>query len=161
MERFNAYVDRFEKFILVTLTVFVAIVVVAATISMGWLMVQRLTGPGHLIEHVGDLPEIFGAFLMVLIGLELLETLRVREGGNRVRVTMVLIAGLIAMGRKIIVFEPENQPTEMLLGIAAIILALGVTLYLWARVDPARLQGSSQGSSSVLPPAPGQSDGKD
>ena len=55
---------------------------------------------------------MFGAFLMVLIGLELLETLKVREGGNRVRVTMVLIAALIAMGRKIIVFEPESQPTE-------------------------------------------------
>ena len=149
MERFNHAVDRFEKAILVTLTVFVAVVVLAAAVSMVWLMVERLLGPGHLIENVGELPEVFGAFLMVLIGLELLETLKVREGGNRVRVTMVLIAALIAMGRKIIVFEPESQPTEMLLGIAAIILALGVTLYLWARVDPTRRAGTSQESPFI------------
>ena len=158
MERFNHAVDRFEKAILVTLTVFVAIVVLAATISMGWLMVQRLTSPGHLIEQVDDLLEIFGAFLMVLIGLELLETLKVREGGNRVRVTMVLIAALIAMSRKIIVFEPESYPTEMLLGIAAIILALGVTLYLWARVDSSHGRGTGEGSFIAPPPAPGQPD---
>jgi uncharacterized membrane protein (DUF373 family) len=158
MERFNTYVDRFEKIILVTLTVLVAIVVLAATISMGWLMVERLLGPGHLVEHVGELPEIFGAFLMVLIGLELLETLKVREGGNRVRVTMVLIAALIAMGRKIIVFEPDAHSTDLLLGIAAIILALGVTLYLWGRVESTHQLNLAEGPPKTVPPAPGQPD---
>ena len=78
MDRFNAHFDRFEKVILVTLTLLVATVVLVATVSVAWLKVERVIGPGHLIEHVEQLPEVFGAFLMVLSGLEFLETLRVR-----------------------------------------------------------------------------------
>lgn len=63
MDRFNAHFDRFEKVILVTLTLLVATVVFVATVSVARLIVERVIGPGHLIEHVEQLPEVFGAFL--------------------------------------------------------------------------------------------------
>jgi uncharacterized membrane protein (DUF373 family) len=48
---------------------------------------------------------------------------------DAIRVRVVLEVALIAMARKVIIVEPDGIPGMTLLGIAAIILALGVAFY--------------------------------
>jgi uncharacterized membrane protein (DUF373 family) len=133
--RVHRFIGYFEDVISVLLMLMVAVVVAVATIDMGYVLVKKMVGPGHLIESFAELPEIFGIFLLVLIGLELLETLKSYNGGHRVRVTMVLLAAMIALARKIIIIEPDKYSGETLLGMAALILALAVALYLWWRTE--------------------------
>jgi uncharacterized membrane protein (DUF373 family) len=78
---------------------------------------------------VAGLLEIFGYFLLVLIGVELLETLKAYVKKDVIHVRVVLEVALIAMARKVIIEEPSGVPSLTLFGIAALILALGVAFY--------------------------------
>ena len=73
--------------------------------------------------------EVFGYFLLVLIGVELLETLKAYIKRDVIHVRVVLEVALIAMARKVIIEEPNTVPGLTLFGIAALILALGVAFY--------------------------------
>jgi uncharacterized membrane protein (DUF373 family) len=78
---------------------------------------------------VQGLLEIFGYFLLVLIGVELLETLKAYLKKDVIHIRVVLEVALIAMARKVIIEEPNTVPGLTLLGIAALILALGIAFH--------------------------------
>ena len=68
-------------------------------------------------------------FLLVLIGVELLETLKAHLKKDVIHVRVVLEVALIAMARRVIIEEPNAVPSSTLFGIAALILALGIAFY--------------------------------
>ena len=76
-----------------------------------------------------ELLELFGAFLLVMIGLELLNTIKIYITEKTVHVEVVLVVGIIAIARKVVVLEPEMLDGTTLLGIAAVIFALTVGYY--------------------------------
>jgi uncharacterized membrane protein (DUF373 family) len=78
---------------------------------------------------VQGLLEIFGYFLLVLIGVELLETLKAYVRKDVIHVRVVLEVALIAMARKVIIEEPNTVPGATLFGVAALIFSLGVAFY--------------------------------
>jgi uncharacterized membrane protein (DUF373 family) len=77
----------------------------------------------------------------VLIGAELIETLKVYLKKDVIHVRVVLEVALIAVARKVIIEEPNNVPSLTLFGIAALILALGIASYFerQAKCDPPEL----------------------
>ena len=85
--------------------------------------------PPLFILEVGDLLEIFGFFLLVLIGLELLETVKCYYIEGRIELKVIFSVALIALGRKIIILEPEKYGGLTLIGVGIIILALVAGYY--------------------------------
>lgn len=77
--------------------------------------------------------ELFGQFLLVLIGIELLHSMRIYIMRRVIHLEAVLIVALIAMARKIVVLDPKEVAEGTLLGIAAIVLALTLGYYLVRR----------------------------
>jgi uncharacterized membrane protein (DUF373 family) len=105
------------------------VVVALSTLHLGVLIGHEVWSPPRFLIRVQGLLEIFGYFLLVLIGVELLETLRAYLTRDVVHVRVVLEVALIAMARKVIIEEPNAVPSLTLFGIAALILALGVAFY--------------------------------
>ena len=60
----------------------------------------------------------------MLIGIELLETMKKYYTEGRVELDVIISVSLIALGRKIITTDPKAYDPLTLIGIAAIILAL-------------------------------------
>lgn len=106
-----------------------AVVVLLSTVHLGVLIVDEVLAPPRFLIRVQGLLEIFGYFLLVLIGVELLETLKAYLRKDVIHVRVVLEVALIAMARKVIIEEPNTVPAVTLLGIAALILALGIAFY--------------------------------
>jgi uncharacterized membrane protein (DUF373 family) len=77
--------------------------------------------------------DLFGVFLLVLIGIELLDTIKVYFKENVVHVEVVVLVAIIAIARKIVILKAEELPGETLLGIAAMLVALALTYYLIRR----------------------------
>jgi uncharacterized membrane protein (DUF373 family) len=73
--------------------------------------------------------DIFGYLLLVLIGVELMETLKAHVKKDAINIRVVLEVALIAMARKVNVEEPNNVPSLTLFRIAALILALALASY--------------------------------
>lgn len=118
-----------QKLIVIALAAMLAVVVALATGHLGWQIYQAIMAPPRYLIAVQDLLEIFGYFLLVLIGVELLETLKAYMIKDVIHVRVVLEVALIAMARKVIVEEPNTVSSLTLFGIAALILALGIAYY--------------------------------
>jgi uncharacterized membrane protein (DUF373 family) len=120
---------KIQKLVVLALAGMLGVVVVLSTLHLGVLIGQEVWKPPRFLIPVQGLLEIFGYFLLVLIGVELLETLKAYVKKDVIHVRVVLEVALIAMARKVIIEEPNGVPSLTLLGIAALILALGVAFF--------------------------------
>lgn len=82
---------------------------------------------------ISELLDIFGFFMLVLIGVELLESVKTYLSKNVVPVEVVFTVALIAIARKIIILDVKELSSFTLLGLASIIVALSVGYYLLKR----------------------------
>jgi len=121
--------SKFQKFTVLALAGMLVVVVMLSTVHLGTLIGQKIWEPPRFLIPVQGLLEIFGYFLLVMIGVELLETLRAYLKKDVIHVRVVLEVALIAMARKVIIEEPNVVPSLTLFGIAALILALGIAYY--------------------------------
>jgi len=120
---------KVQKLIVLVLAGMLTVVVLLSTLHLGVLIAEEIWTPPRFLIRVPGLLDIFGYFLLVLIGVELLETLKGYLEKDVIHVRVVLEVALIAMARKVIIEEPNSVPGSTLLGIAAIILALGIAFY--------------------------------
>jgi uncharacterized membrane protein (DUF373 family) len=125
----EALLTRIQKLIAVALAVLLVIVVTLSTIHLGFLIAEEIWTPPRFLIPVQGLLEIFSFFLLILIGVELLETLKAYLRRDVIHVRLVLEVALIAMARKVIILEPNAIPAATLFGVAALILALAVAFY--------------------------------
>ncbi|MGA3209820.1 MAG: phosphate-starvation-inducible PsiE family protein [Terriglobales bacterium] len=118
-----------QKITVVALAGMLAVVVVLSTAHLAVLIAEEIWEPPRFLIRVQGLLEIFGYFLLVLIGVELLETMKAYLKKDILHVRVVLEVALIAMARKVIIQEPNTVPSSTLFGVAALILALGIAYY--------------------------------
>jgi uncharacterized membrane protein (DUF373 family) len=127
---------KIQRFIVTILAGMLAIVVVLSTAHLGVLVGEEIWQPPRFLIPVEGLLDIFGYFLLVLIGVELLETLRAYLKQDVIHVRVVLEVALIAMARKTITQEVGTMSGLTMLGVAALILALAIAFYCERRSDP-------------------------
>lgn len=120
----------FERIIVVGLLGMMMLAVLASAIELAFVLVQELLKPPFMRLNVDEMLEVFGFFLMVLIGLELLETIKSYLEENRVHAEVVFLVAIVAVSRKIIILDYENTATEILFGMAVLIIALGLGYFL-------------------------------
>lgn len=124
---------EFEKVIIYVLISFLAVVILLSTLQLGWQLVRQIIqSPNHL-PVMSILLDIFGDFLLILIGLELLETIKAYLSEHVVHVEIVLEVALIAVARKVVVLDVKEYKPETLFAVAALVLALAVGFYLERR----------------------------
>ena len=107
-----------------------ALVVLLATFELVYIIVMDILAHPPLLLGIDQLLEIFGYFLLVLIGIELLETFKIYVEENVINVQVVLLVAMIAISRKVIILDVKALPSLTLIGISAIIVALSVGYYL-------------------------------
>lgn len=132
MERLLAQIQKITVW---TLSAMLVLIVVLSTVHLGVLIGEELWKPPRFLISVQSLLDIFGYFLLVLIGVELLETLKAYLKKDVIHVRVVLEVALIAVARKAIIEEPHAAPGLALFGLAALILALGVASYFERQSD--------------------------
>ena len=121
--------NTFERIVIVALLAMLALVVLLATVDLGWMILNDLLSPPVLMLHVEQLLELIGSFLLVLIGLELMDTVKTYFTSKKVHVEVVLLVSIIAIARKVVILEPKDIDSLKLIGIAAIISALSIGYY--------------------------------
>jgi len=119
----------FEKIILIALVLMMGIVIFLATLELGWILVRDVVTPPLVLLDIQELLELFGFFLLVLIGIELLETIRAYFVEHVVHVEVVIEVAIIAIARKVIILDVEKLDSLTLVGIAAIIVTLAAAYW--------------------------------
>jgi len=126
-------VTWFQRIIVALLIILMIVVVLSSALDLGWRIINDLAAPPILLMDVGKLLDTLGLLLLVLISLELLETLRAYLEERMIHVEVVFAAAMMALARKVIILDVKELPSMTLLGIAAIIIALSGGYYLFRR----------------------------
>jgi len=129
----DRYLKLFEKIVVLSLVLMMAVIVLLSTVELGWFIVRDIITPPYVLPGITELLDIFGFFLLILIGLELLETIRAYLVDHMVHVEIVLEVALIAVARKVIILDIKDYPSLTILAIAALILALSLAYFLERR----------------------------
>jgi len=130
------FIKSFEKIIVRVLVVLMAFVLLLSTVELAWVIIKDIITPPILLLEIDELLEIFGLFMLVLIGIELLETIAKTYMAESVdHAQIVMAVAIIAIARKVIILDVKDLSGLALVGIAAIILALSIGYYLIKKKD--------------------------
>ncbi|WP_208729676.1 phosphate-starvation-inducible PsiE family protein [Corallococcus exercitus] len=130
--RLSLFIKKFERAVVVSIIVMMMVVLALSTLELGWIIVKDIITPPILLLEVDELLEIFGFVLLILIGVELLETIKAYLRDNVVHVEIVLEVALIAIARKVIVLDLSKYDGVSVLAVAGLIVALAGALFLRA-----------------------------
>jgi uncharacterized membrane protein (DUF373 family) len=135
-ERMHRVVQVLERVLIVLLLVMAAL----AIVEVGFELYAAATGPGFLPPDA--VLSVLDAVLVVFIIIELVNTAFAYIERKNI-VGTVLEAGLVAVVRKLIVFDTDATASYVIMkgaGLAVLILAIGVTWYLLRRSGTAPAQ---------------------
>jgi len=124
------FLKKFERIVILTLVIIMSLVIVLSVIEMSWTIakdiINNFKGPLNFMV-LDNLLEIFGLFLLILIGVELMVTMKTYLQDNIVHVETILLLAIIAVARKAIVLDlgKVSGITIMSLGVIIIALATG------------------------------------
>jgi len=129
----DRYLKWFERLVVLALVAMMAVIILLSTVELAWIIIQDIITPPYVLPGITELLDIFGFFLLILIGIELLETIRAYLVEHIIHVEIVLEVALIAVARKVIILDVKEYPSLTILAIAALILALSVAFLIERR----------------------------
>jgi uncharacterized membrane protein (DUF373 family) len=126
-------VNKFEKAIYAGLIAMLMLVLTFTMVDLVYRTCMTLYQTPYILEP-HEVIVLLGAFLLVLIGVELLDTIKAYFTDNAIHVEIVVLLAIIAVARKVILLDPTGMSpfdyTIELIGIGIIILGLSAGYYL-------------------------------
>ena len=124
---------RFEAATVAALKLLLVLAVAVAVIVLYVLFVggvrAHLTSIDNMASLQSALQRVFAGVLLVLLGLELIETLKAYSADHRVRIEVVLIVAMIALGRHVVQMDFEHLSAGLLLSVGGLMTALAVSYF--------------------------------
>jgi len=131
MQRSTRLWNLFDRWILIILKAILGFgIVVAAAIAI-WLVIRGLPHAMTQTENIAELQQtvqrLFAGILLVVLGLELMDTLRNYFIEHRLRVELLISVALIAVARHVIQLDYEHTEPKLVAAMAFLVLALAAS----------------------------------
>jgi uncharacterized membrane protein (DUF373 family) len=138
------WVTRIEEIIVALLALLLIVMVMAILGLTIYLFLANVVHTLASVDTVSDIQQAalrgFSGVLLTLLGLELLDTVKVYFRDHQVRVEVILLVSLIAMGRHVLELDLHHAEPFVLIGIASLIVVLAASYYLVKRAQPANAE---------------------
>jgi uncharacterized membrane protein (DUF373 family) len=137
------YYQRFESLVAFVLTLLIGLIILVALYRLTVSVVAGLLFGALDPLDYAVFQAVFGEIMTLLIALEFNHTLQyvVTRQQSIFQTKVVLLIALLALARKFIILDPKDVSAEMMLGLAAITLVLGISYWLIRERDN-RLAGA-------------------
>lgn len=112
------------------LAILMVVVIFLGVIDVCYHLYDALKEPPIAHLTVSEIFEIFGAFMVVLIAIEIFINIRLYLGSNTLPIRLVIATALMAIARKVIVLDITQVEASYVFAIGAVTLALGITYWL-------------------------------
>ncbi len=117
-------IKQFERLVVLVLMLLLMVVVTLVIVELIWVLLRDLSVLRERLLRVEEMFELFGFFLMVLIGMELITTLKGYIAAGVFHVEVVLEVALVALAQKVIILDLSRASGISVLGLAGLILAV-------------------------------------
>lgn len=122
-------VERIEKYIVCVLLIMLLLSVIMGTFELSRILIVELIEPPYFLIDINRLFETFGLFLVILIGLELMKSVKTFLVSGAVKPDVVVEVAIIAIGNKLITLDIKHVAPEILPGLAATLLGLAALYF--------------------------------
>jgi uncharacterized membrane protein (DUF373 family) len=129
LERLN----QFEKLMYYILVVLLAFVIFVSVVELVILLLGGLFLDQTFRLDNHEILNVFGFFLLILIGIELLDTIKAYIKKQEIHVEIIVLLAIIAVARKIILLDPYSDiPLSdlTLWGMGVVVICLAASYYL-------------------------------
>ena len=127
-------VNKFEKVIYASLMIMLMAVLLTAVLDLAWILISSITDISPWLLETHEIISVLGTFLLVLIGIELLDTIKAYFYENAIHVEIVVLLAIIAIARKVILLDPTGMSGIdfgiQMMGIGVIVVGLSACYYL-------------------------------
>lgn len=120
-------VVRFSVRLLAILMVFV---ILMGVVDVGWTIYEKMASPPRFILTISDMLATFGAFMAVLIAIEILINITIYLRDDVIHVKIVMATALMAIARKVIVLDFSEVTPGYIYGLAAVALSMSIGYWL-------------------------------
>jgi uncharacterized membrane protein (DUF373 family) len=122
------FIWRFERATVAALQLLIMLSIVVAVVILYVLFAQRVFTRATEIQDITALlpamQKVFAGVLIVILGLELAETIKSYFADHQIRVEVILIVAVVAVGRHIIQLDFDHAPAGEIVGLSALMLSL-------------------------------------
>jgi uncharacterized membrane protein (DUF373 family) len=125
MDRITA---QFERLAVAALLLMLMATIFFGTVIVAWSLISDLTGIHELAAEPKALFDVFGLFVALLVGIELLKILRHFLAAHDVDTALVVQTALIALCNKIITMNLSGTSWTTLVALAALTAALAAAI---------------------------------
>lgn len=116
------------------LSILMVFVIIMGVVDVSWILYKKLTSPPFLILTISDMLATFGAFMAVLIAIEIFINITVYLRDNVIHVKIVMATALMAIARKVIIIDFDSLSAMYLIGIAAVMISMSLGYWLVHRL---------------------------
>ncbi|WP_299873674.1 phosphate-starvation-inducible PsiE family protein [uncultured Cocleimonas sp.] len=125
-----AWLNKAIRAAMSILAILMVLVIFWGVADVVFVLYEKLLSPPLFILEASDILKLFGAFLMVLIGVEVYQNIVLYLKTNIIPLKLVISTALVAIARKVIVLDFNDIGPMYILSTAAVTLALGITYFL-------------------------------
>jgi uncharacterized membrane protein (DUF373 family) len=120
------------------LAVMMTLVIVLGVVDVAWEIYKKLQKPPYILMTISDILATFGAFMAVLIAIEIFFNITIYLRDDIIHVKIVMATALMAIARKVIVLDFKVISSDYVYATAALVLAMSVGYCLVVRYVDAR-----------------------
>ncbi len=114
------------RFAVRTLALLMAFVIIMGVVDVIWVLFNKLMTPPVFLLQISDLLATFGAFMAVLIAIEIFINITIYLREDIIHVKIVMATALMAIARKVIILDTQDVQRGDLWGLAAVVLATSI-----------------------------------
>ena len=99
-------------------------------LDVAWVLYKRLKAPPFMMLTISDILATFGAFMAVLIAIEIFININIYLRDDVIHVKIVMATALMAIARKVIIMDFKEIQPSYVLATAAVVLAMSIGYWL-------------------------------
>jgi uncharacterized membrane protein (DUF373 family) len=124
---------RVIRYSVKALAVIMVLIVIWGIADICWVIYRQLNQPPFYLLKMSDILVTFGAAITVLIAIEIFINVILYLREDVIHVKLVVATALMAIARKVIVFDFKELAADYVYATGFVVLALGVTYWLLTR----------------------------
>ena len=133
------------RFCVRVLAIMMTGIIAFGVVDVAYVIYSHLVADPFLLMNISDILATFGAFMAVLIAIEIFINIKIYLRSDVIHVKAVVATALMAIARKVIVLDLNVTTPPYLYGLAAVVLAMSVGYFL---INKLPYHGDTQSSIS-------------
>jgi len=134
--------DPLMDFLRMTIRLAVRVLAILMTVVIWWgvadivlVIYDKISEPPYFLMTMSDILATFGAFMAVLIAIEIFINITIYLREDVIHVRIVMATALMAIARKVIVLDYSEIKADYVFATAAVVIAMSVGYWLINKTD--------------------------